>query len=670
MATVNETGKEEGENRDGGNEGSGDPSGRRLSRSAENILSGSSRKGTSGRPASPQVSSKLSQGFKGLFNRKRDNESISAESSPAATLDRPPVSYAEDILNLPVRPTAFNRVLQQIRSRPNMKKTPEGRLSTGKLQAARTKSDGSDTETFREESRHKRGTISSRDGDNRSGHDDSDVGDSGPLYYGSDMDETDGTVENDTQKTKLLMDHYMKKIEKTKELMKAEQKVKDDNVAEYLNIAGHADKQQIARIKNVFEKKNQKSNQTIAHLQKKLETNQKQVQDLMYHGVQGHKRPKEVLQGVQQGLRGVKENIKEGISGFSGLIKHATPSPVPSLKRTSNSDRKIGVADKIGEGLSGLQEFTHTAARKISKTRFNPPENNAVVSKPKEIAKSFKNKFGSADNIDTMGVDGDPEAAKSKSNWFAPPPDRSIPTSGGSEEESASATSGSLANGMMSHSREDLNNQPFEHPLASTVNHLQEQVRTMMENQVRLEKSVEDLQTQLQQQYQYLVHLLQEERYKSGRLQEQLTDLTDLHQHAINNVQQEVAAVEERLDYRGEERLRDLQEHLENNVARVSKLEAGQQDQQVLALEDYSNASPRVLLTKLANVVIAILAVILVFVSTISNTLGPFLSTRGRSVGTIICGVALFYLWKRREIVDHLFFKLGEQYQFLFDHRT
>lgn len=62
--------------------------------------------------------------------------------------------------------------------------------------------------------------------------------------------------------------------------------------------------------------------------------------------------------------------------------------------------------------------------------------------------------------------------------------------------------------------------------------------------------------------------------------------------------------------------------------SQVSKLEAGQQDQQVLALEDYGNASPRVLLTKLANVVVAILAVVLVFVSTISNTLGPFLSTR------------------------------------------
>lgn len=612
----------------------GDPSGRRLSRSAENILSGSSsRKGTSGRPASPQVSSKLSQGFKGLFNRKRDHESVTAESSPASTLDRPPVSYAEDLLNLPERPRAFNRVLQQIRSRPNMKKTPEGR-STSKLQAARTKSDGSDTEPFREEYRHKRGTISSRDGDNRSAHDDSDVGESGPLYDGSDMDEADVAIENDAQKTKMLIEHYVKKIEKTKELIKAEQKVNDDNVAEYLNLAEHADKAQTARIKTVFEKKNQKSNQTISHLQKKLESNQKQLQDLMDHGLQGHKRPKEVLQGVQQGLRGVKDNIKEGISGFSG-----------------------GVADKIGEGLSGLQEFTHTAA-------------SAVVSKPKEIAKSFKNKFGSADNIDTMGVDGEAEVSKSKSNWFAPIPDKSVTTSGGSDEESASATSGSMANGMMSHSREDLNTQRFEHPLASTVNLLQDQVRAMSDNHVRLEQSVEELQAQLQQQYQYLVHLLQEERYKSERLQEQLTDLTDLHQSAISNVQQEVAAVEERLDYRGEERLRDLQEHLEKNVARVSKLEAGQQDQQVLALEDYGNASPRVLLTKLANVVVAILAVVLVFVSTISNTLGPFLSTRGRSIGTVICCLVLFYLWKRRDIVEHLFLKLEDQYQFLFDHRT
>lgn len=611
MAAVNEADKDNAVPPDG-DEGNGDSSGRRLSRSAENILSGPSRKISTGRPASPQVSSKRSQGFKGLFNRKRDHDPGTADSSPASTLERPPVSYAEDILNLPERPRAFNRVLQQIRSRPNMKKTPEGRTSSSKLQAARTKSDGSDTEPFREEGRPRRSTPSSKELDNRSAHDDSDVGENvhTAIYDGSDMDENDGSVEIDPQKTKMLVDHYMRKIEKTKELIKVEQKNKDDNVTEYLNLAEQADKQQIARIKTVFEKKNQKSNATIAHLQKKLETNQKQLQEVMQYGVL-HKKPMEVLQGMQQGLRGVKDNIKEGISGFSG----------------------------------------------------------AVVSKPKEIAKSFKNKFGSADNIDTMGIEGDPEVSKSKSNWFAPVPDRSIPTSGGSEEESVSVTSESVANGVLSQSQEELN-QRFEHPLASTVNHLQETVREMTENQVRLQQSVEDLQTQIQQQYQYFIQLIQEERYKSERLQEQLTDLTDLHQHTINNVQQEVVAVEERLDYRGEERLRELQEHLESNVARVSKLEAGQQDQQVLALEDYGNASPRVLLTKLANVVVAILAVILVLVSTISNTVGPFLSTRGRFLGTAVFCVIGFYLWKRRDLIENLAFKLGDQYQFLLDHRT
>lgn len=42
-------------------------------------------------------------------------------------------------------------------------------------------------------------------------------------------------------------------------------------MAEYLQLVNSADKVQVGRIKQVFEKKNQKSAQTIAHLHKKLE---------------------------------------------------------------------------------------------------------------------------------------------------------------------------------------------------------------------------------------------------------------------------------------------------------------------------------------------------------------------------------------------------------------
>lgn len=71
---------------------------------------------------------------------------------------------------------------------------------------------------------------------------------------------------------------------------------------EYLRLATSADKQQVQRIKTVFEKKNQKSTQTIAQLQKKLENYHKRLKDIETYGV-GHKTGKEVLRDMGQGLK-------------------------------------------------------------------------------------------------------------------------------------------------------------------------------------------------------------------------------------------------------------------------------------------------------------------------------------------------------------------------------
>ena len=76
-----------------------------------------------------------------------------------------------------------------------------------------------------------------------------------------------------------------------------------ENVTEYLKLSGQADKIQMQRIKTVFEKKNQKSNATIAHLQKKLENYHKKLIELETNGAVGPRKPKEVFHGVQQGLR-------------------------------------------------------------------------------------------------------------------------------------------------------------------------------------------------------------------------------------------------------------------------------------------------------------------------------------------------------------------------------
>lgn len=95
----------------------------------------------------------------------------------------------------------------------------------------------------------------------------------------------------------------------TKESIRKEQKARDDNVDEYLKLAAQADRQQLTRIKAVFEKKNQKSAHSISQLQKKLESyskRAKEVQSLQSQGGNlpgGHRQPREVLRDVGQGLK-------------------------------------------------------------------------------------------------------------------------------------------------------------------------------------------------------------------------------------------------------------------------------------------------------------------------------------------------------------------------------
>lgn len=73
---------------------------------------------------------------------------------------------------------------------------------------------------------------------------------------------------------------------------------------EYLKLASNADRQQIQRIKSVFEKKNQKSAQIISQLQKKLEGYNKKIRDVESMRLHSsHRQPREVLRDMGQGLK-------------------------------------------------------------------------------------------------------------------------------------------------------------------------------------------------------------------------------------------------------------------------------------------------------------------------------------------------------------------------------
>ena len=60
----------------------------------------------------------------------------------------------------------------------------------------------------------------------------------------------------------------------------------------------------------------------------------------------------------------------------------------------------------------------------------------------------------------------------------------------------------------------------------------------------------------------------------------------------------------------------------------VTKMELQQQQQQIISVESIENSNLRGIITKLINVLLAILAVLLVVVSGVANFIGPFLQTR------------------------------------------
>uniref|UniRef100_A0A671QV41 Transmembrane and coiled-coil domain family 1 n=1 Tax=Sinocyclocheilus anshuiensis TaxID=1608454 RepID=A0A671QV41_9TELE len=411
----------------------------------------------------------------------------------------------------------------------------------------------------------------------------------------------------DPQRTRQAIAQLQQKILKLTEQLRIEQAARDENVAEYLKLASNAsDKQQSSRIKQVFEKKNQKSAASIAQLQRKLEHYHRRLREVEHSGVQ--RQPKDMLRDMQQGLRDVGARVITGLSE--------------------------GVVDSVKGGLSSFSHVTHSAA-------------GAVASKPREIASLIRHRFGSADNISVL-KDG-PEDAEDGVATAG----RSLGSAGGhlqsspkfgSDEDCSSATSGSVgaismtgAPGGPPSSRGNTLERGHSGSLDMLLQELQEHTHTHTHTHEMC----------CQHDHSHEVTVFVALCFcRCERLEEQVNDLTELHQNEILNLKQELASMEEKIAYQSNERARDLQEALEACQTRVSKMELQQQQQQVVQLEGLENATARTLMGKLINVLLALMAVLLVFVSTIANCVVPLMKTRSRSVSSLLVFLLFAVLWR------------------------
>ncbi|XP_077287904.1 transmembrane and coiled-coil domain 2 protein Dmtn isoform X3 [Arctopsyche grandis] len=433
---------------------------------------------------------------------------------------------------------------------------------------------------------------------------------------GPQTDEGDGAGSSGSSRAANAITHLNNKVERTKDLIKLEQTFRDDNVNEYLKLAANADKQQLQRIKAVFEKKNQKSAHSIAQLQKKLDGYHKKIKNWETHGSscgQGsHRQPREMLRDMGQGLKNVGGNIRDGITGLGG----------------------------------------------------------SVMSKPREFAHLIKNKFGSADNINQMAarnnwaegrrIEGESGGAHTLPGALRA--DQSTPAAPHPSQNKLTSEEGSECSSVTSESIPGYQNQSGSNNLAEGVFTVKPILAELQDRRVDVENLFEKMKT-ITQEVSYLSSALQEERFRCERLEEQINDLTELHQNEVENLKQALADVEEKVQYQSEERVRDIHEMLELCQTKISKMEhQAMQQQQYVNLEGIEGFNARVLAVKLINVVLTVLQVVLLLVATAAGILMPFLRTRVRILTTSMVVIGAVFILKQWpevwEISTHLMEKL------------
>ncbi|XP_018395254.1 PREDICTED: transmembrane and coiled-coil domains protein 2 isoform X4 [Cyphomyrmex costatus] len=397
-------------------------------------------------------------------------------------------------------------------------------------------------------------------------------------------------VDSSAARVRQAIEHIQSKIAKTREQIRIEQTTRDENVNEYLKLAANADKQQLTRIKTVFEKKNQKSAHSISQLQKKLDSYTKKLRNYEMNGAPtSHRQPREMLRDMGQGLKHVGGNIRDGITGFSGT----------------------------------------------------------VMSKPREFAHLIKNKFGSADNINTLSRNGDNASVEDDKTHHG---SATLPggCSLGSTQSAAAikfpSEEGSECSSVTSESGPGSRGQPHtchSNNAALSLKSIFAELQEHRENLDRMREKLDSVKT-LQQEVTYLSHSLQEERFRCERLEEQINDLTELHQNEVENLKQTITDMEEKVQYQSEDRLRDIHEMLESCQTKICKMEHQQQQhQQYVTLEGIDNSNARALAVKLINVLLTVLQVVLLLVATGAGIMMPFLRTSCTKPHCFMCRVRI-----------------------------
>lgn len=260
------------------------------------------------------------------------------------------------------------------------------------------------------------------------------------------------------------------KILKAKEQLRVERMEQDGNMAEFLKLINMADKQQVTRIRQVFQKKNQKNVENINQLQKKLE--------------QYYKRMKE------------SENNNNNTNTNSASSKNS--SLKDAAKDQTKDVSKDTLKDVSGSGGHHCLDKLKPSAPIVFLT---PP---SIFNKPREFANLIRNKFGSADNISQLKTSLDEGGGRLLSG--------SATIVGHSKFYSDDDDAGSTGTSASA----DSNGNPAVHKHdQNTINVMLEELQEIRQSQIRLTEDMEVLKANLREEN-FLKQKVEEERDRLG----------------------------------------------------------------------------------------------------------------------------------------------------------
>lgn len=282
-----------------------------------------------------------------------------------------------------------------------------------------------------------------------------------------------------------------------------------------------------------------------------------------------------------------------------------------------------------------------------------------MVSKPMELAAVIKHKLGSVDNVNT-GVNDVSKDSAEDSDALLSLNIKSLPGSNRSTDNTMPSADGAYVG------QDSTGQQPRLNPLHSlkggavqSDKSLAQALQALQVESNKLRNGITNLKVQVHSELADMKQTLELERDICDRLEEQINDLTELHQHEMSELKLEMSSLEEKLQYTLDDRTRDLHELLESCLQRVTKVEQ-QQHQQLIQTEIFENSGFSI--AKIINFILAFLSFCLILLSTLASLVSPFLSTRLRYILTFCFVICFAFAWKNWDFVSSIASSLASSY--------